>query len=258
MEIREINKKEAESFFARYEHLGNCGLGVWHYGLLNNEAIMSVVSFGATNFDPNRSKLGALAQQHDLRVIQLTRGGTAFDAPKNIPSYTISLALKEVQKRFGDNIVVAYSDTKWNEIGTIYQASNFLYLGLTYPKGQSNYQIDGRLYSGWTIRKKYGTRDMKKLVEITDAVTRIPLTQKHIYIYLNMPKRKKRIILRELQNDLNPFPKREYLNVGSMLEIRKNLRSVEALVLKPEDHILFINEEIEMCHNRLKEYAYQT
>lgn len=223
MDLKEINKKTAEDFFARYEHLGNCGLGVWHYGLYEQDELFSVISFGTTNFDPSRSRLGKLAQKFNLKIIQLNRGGTRFDAPRNTPSHAIRLAFNEIKKRFGECIVVAYSDTKWNEIGTIYQASNFLYLGLTNPKGQSNYLIKGKVYSGWTVRKKYGTRDMVKLIKILGKVKRISLTQKHIYIYLNMSKGKRTAVIKELDGCIMPYPKREALNVGSMLSIHKSL-----------------------------------
>lgn len=223
MIVKEISKNEAELFFSQYEHLGNCGLGVWHYGLFDRSILMSVVSFGTTSFNPNRSYIGKIAAEYNMRVIQLTRGGTRFDAPKNIPSYTIKRAFSEIKKRFGDCIIVAYSDTRWNEIGTIYQASNFIYCGLTEPKGQSNYKINGKILSGWTVRKKYGTRDMNQLNKIVDGVEKIPLTKKHFYIFLKTSKLKRSLIIKDLQEIIKPYPKRKSLNVESMNKIRHSL-----------------------------------
>ena len=222
MTVKEINKKEAQDFFIQYEHLGNCGLGVWHYGLYNGDELISVVSFGATNFNPNRSSLGRIAKECDLKIIQLTRGGTKFDAPKNIPSYTISRAFIELKKRFGCCLIAAYSDTKWNEIGTIYQASNFLYLGLTNPKDQSNYVINGEVISGWMVRKKYGTRDIRQLSLMVDSIDKFPLTRKHFYVFPNTSKKKRKMVIKALQDDIQPYPKRKDLNVGSMVEFHRN------------------------------------
>jgi len=50
-------------------------------------------------------------------------------------------------------VVVAYADVLYSEVGTIYQASNAIYTGLTNPKGQANYLINGKLLSGWIVRK---------------------------------------------------------------------------------------------------------
>lgn len=227
MIIKEIKKNEAENFFKQYEHLGNCGLGVWHYGLYDDDALLSVVSFGPTNFNPNRCFLGKISEKYSVKIIQLTRGGTKFDADTNIPSFIIKRAMNEIKCKFGDCIIVAYSDTKWNEVGTIYQASNFLYCGLTEPKGQSNYMINGKKYSGWTVRKIFGTRDMKKLLETNKTVERIPLTKKHMYLYVKAPKMKKRLIMKALKQKYDfenlKYPNRIDLEVGSMNEIHMKM-----------------------------------
>lgn len=219
MHIARISKHEASCFFKQYEHLGNCGLGVWHYGCFEGEVLQSVVSFGTLSFDPHRSSIGEIAKRYNLRVIQLTRGGTRFDAPLNTPSKSIKMALQQVQIAFGISIIVAYSDTKWNEIGTIYQASNFLYLGVTNPKGQANYRVNGRVVSGWNIRKKFGTRDMSILESEVDSIEKIPLSPKHIYIYVNANKSIRKAVAKELNSKCKPYPKRIELSVGSMHEI---------------------------------------
>lgn len=224
MHLKEVNKKTAEEFFSKYEHLGNCGLGVWHYALYDdNDEIISVVSFGVTNFNSNRSFLGGISNKYNVRIIQLTRGGTRFDAPKNIPSQIIKKAMSKIKQRYGDVIFVAYSDTNWNEIGTIYQASNFSYLGLTNPKGQSNYVVDNKIISGWDIRKKYGTRNMNILSKKIKGIRRVPLTPKHLYIFVKTSKIKRRRIMAELNLKIQKYPKREEYSIGSMKEIHDKM-----------------------------------
>lgn len=226
MYIQRITKKEATSFFQKYEHLGNCGLGVWHYALIHNNQMLSVVSFGSTAFNPYHSFWGDLGKKYNMKVIQLTRGGTRYDAPKNIPSLTISMAIKEIRKSLGDCIIIAYSDTKWNEIGTIYQASNFLYCGLTNPGGQSNYLIKNKIVSGWSVRKAYGTRSMNKLLKIDNTIKKIPLTPKHIYLYIKTSKMKKRLIIKDIEKRYHiselTYPKRIDFNLQSMRCIRNH------------------------------------
>lgn len=224
MEVLQIKKKTAQDFFNEYEHLGNCGLGVWHFGCYEDGVLVSVVSFGTACFNPKHSKIGKYAFEHNMRVVQLNRGGTRYDAPKNTASSAVALSLKKVRELFGDTVIVAYSDTKWNEIGTIYQSTNFMYFGLTQPKGQSNYIIDGKRLSGWTVRKKYGTRDMKKLSLMFDNVVREPLTKKHLYVYVNSSAFNKRRAYEFFKEYIKPYPSRKELGVDSMLKIRKNNR----------------------------------
>lgn len=228
IQIVRIKATEALAFFKQYEHLGNCGLGIWHYALLQNQKVISVVSFGNTCFDSSRSFIGQLAKRYGLKVFQLARGGTRYDAKRCTPSQAIRLALRQLKRELGEGLIVAYSDTKFNEIGTIYQASNFYYCGLTNPKGQANYRINGKIYNGWDVRKKYHTRKMSELKKIDDAIEKIPLTRKHIYVFINASKGKKRCITRELQKHYSDaverdYPKRDLLNIGSMLSIRERI-----------------------------------
>lgn len=224
MIIRTLTKEIADKFYGKYEHLGNSGLGVWHFGLYDKTGLISVVSFGTPCFNINRGTLSLIAKKYNLRIIQLTRGATKFDAPQNSPSMIIKLSLLELRRRYGNALIVAYSDTKWNEIGTIYQACNFLYLGLTDPGGQCNYIIDGKHMSGWVVRKIYGTRSMDKLSNLGVKAIKIPLTPKHRYIFVNTPRVAKKFISRELEEIIKEYPKRSILSVGSMLEIRHELK----------------------------------
>lgn len=223
MVVQCISKCEANEFFHQYEHLGNCGLGVWHYGCFIDGIVTAVISFGTVCFNPKRSRIGQFALDNNLKMIQLARGGTRFDAPKNSPSQAVSLVLKALRDKQGDAIVVAYSDMKWNEIGTIYQASNFLYLGMTNPRGQANYVINGEEMSGWTVRKRYGTRNMIQLKSIAGNVERIPLTPKHRYIFINAGSKMKSKASFALRDMIQPYPTRAVYNVGSMLAIRESI-----------------------------------
>ncbi len=223
MILKKITKEIADEFYSKYEHLGNSGLGVWHYGLYEGDELLSVVSYGTTCFNTNRGALGSIAKNYNTKIIQLTRGGTKFNAPPNIPSQIIKLSLTAVRKTFGNSLIVAYSDVKWNEIGTIYQACNFLYLGVTEPGGQSNYILNGKKLSGWVVRKKYGTRNINILKSMGLDVNKIPLNPKHRYLYINAPSVLKKFITRDLSSLKQDYPKRSHYAVGSMHEIRTKL-----------------------------------
>src|SRR5687767_13445564 len=75
--IRPIHRRDADRFLANFEILGNVGLGVWHWGLQNNDQLHSVISFGVPCFGGKRGWISALAFKHGLRVFQLCRGGTS-------------------------------------------------------------------------------------------------------------------------------------------------------------------------------------
>lgn len=206
--LEQVSREVAMDFMGRYEHLGDVGLGVWHYGLKLDGELISVVSFGTTCFSMRRGWLPEVARQTDCKIVQLCRGGSIPYAPTGTASRAVCLALHEIYKSKGSHIIVAYADPLVGEVGTIYQACNAVYTGMTSPKGQANYIIHGRKVSGWNVRKLYGTRSTQRLKEIDHALTVIPLHKKHRYILLACS-RKTKSVLNGLLSPYNlPYPHR--------------------------------------------------
>lgn len=215
-QLTKLSKRDATAFVEQYEHLGNVGLGVWHWGLRIDGVLASVVSFGVPCCAPTRGFLAEKSKQVGARLLQLCRGATAFWAPRNTPSRTISLALQEIFRCFGPALVVAYADVVFSEVGTIYQSSNGIYTGLTNPKGQGNYFIKGRIVNGWIVRKRYGTRSLSRLRTIDPQTTIIPLQPKFRYVLLAGPSKFKREARRVLLPCQKPYPKRSDLGIAPM------------------------------------------
>lgn len=216
MECRSIHFSMAAEFYDAYEHLGDPGRGVYHWGAFNGDNLLASVSFGSACFGLHRGIFAELASEYGVRVYQLTRGGTAPYAPKHTGSWIVGKSLQKLRVLKGNSIVVAYSDPHFNEIGTIYQASNFLFLGKTDPKGQSDYKIYGEFMSGWKVRRRFGTRNLEKLRQIDPEVLRIPLRPKYRYLYLATNKHIRKQIVEDIQHLLVPYPKRNVEGIDSM------------------------------------------
>lgn len=219
LQCNSIAFSQAADFYSKYEHLGNPGRGVYHWGAFQEDTMVGAVSFGSACFALHRGIFSELSGRHQLRVYQLTRGGTAPFAPRFTGSWLVSQGLRNLRQLRGDSIVVAYSDRHFGEIGTIYQAANFVYLGKTDPKGQSDYVINGQDMSGWKVRRKFGTRDMSKLQLIDPAMIRIPLQPKFRYLFPATRKSIKRRILADIAHLIRPYPTRENEGVKSMCSI---------------------------------------
>ena len=204
--VQRVPAQDAAQFMDRFEVLGNVGLAVWHWGLVSGGQLVSVVSFGTTCFSPRRGFLGGIASQANCRILQLCRGATAPEAPRNSPSHLLSTACNRIYKDMGCLLIVAYADPNLGETGTIYQACNAIYTGMTDPGGQANYIVLGKSMSGWQVRKKYGTRSRARLSTIDPDVKILPLTPKHRYVLLACPRRKKRHVRRLLAPRTLPYP----------------------------------------------------
>lgn len=222
--IVELNSKMANNFVAKYEHLGNIGLGVWHWGLIIDGILASVLSFGVPCFAVGRSFLGEISLKCSARVLQLCRGATHSLAPRNTPSRIICLALRALYKKLGPVLVIAYADPHFHEIGTIYQATNAIYTGKTNPKGQANYIINGEILSGWVVRKRYGTRCRVKLRQIDGNMRVLPLGEKFRYVLLAGSWKFRKEARRLLDPYKVPYPKRKELGVPAM-NIREMTRT---------------------------------
>jgi hypothetical protein len=85
-------------------------------------------------------------------------------------------------------IIVSYADTEYGHVGKVYQASNFIYTGLS---AKRNNYVDG------TDRH---ARQIKKTDQIEER------SRKHRYIYINANKRDKKIIMSALKYPVEPYP----------------------------------------------------
>ena len=124
-------------------------------------------------------------------VIQLGRGACVHWAHPHSASKLISASLKEIEKR-GFNVVVAFSDPAAGEIGTVYQASNWLYCGMT------------------AVRPDYYNADGKRMVGHfqVDGLTRRPRPQKRRYVYILGSKQERRFYRKKLLWPVLPYDKR--------------------------------------------------
>lgn len=205
-----IHTRDAIKFMGEYDLLKNIGLGVWHWGLFVNGELTSAISFGTTCFSSHRGFLSKISERTGFRVIQLCRGATVPWAQKDSPSHLISICCKKMYEMMGPLIIVAYANPTLGEVGTIYQACNAIYTGMTDPKGQANYIINGKKMTGWKVFKKYGTRSKERLRKFDLDLQVQPLNPKHRYLFLACSKLKKKWVRKLLEPYLLPYPKKNH------------------------------------------------
>lgn len=97
------------------------------FGLFNDRKILvGVVTFGM----PPSSTLAASICGEDLKdnVLELNRLVVNDNLPKNTLSYFVSKAIKKLPN---DKIIVSFADLNMGHHGYIYQATNFIYTGVS-------------------------------------------------------------------------------------------------------------------------------
>lgn len=97
--------------------------------------------------------------------------------------------------------LISYADPTEGHIGTIYQATNWLYTGLS--QGTPLYDIgNGRLYHSRTLSQIFGTHSVKYLQRQGIPVRLVPQHGKHRYVYFLDPSWRERLKATAL-----PYPK---------------------------------------------------
>lgn len=114
-------------------------------------------------------------------MMELNRMAMFDDAPKLSESQAIGLSLKYL-KRYKKDIkwVLSYSDGKEGNVGIIYQATNWRYLG--YLQAQTFHRLDGEIIHNVSIWHRHKTRKIDFLNTVYDNVSKIVCKQ-YIYVY---------------------------------------------------------------------------
>jgi hypothetical protein len=126
--VREISKAAAKTIILKYEWLGNMGCTDYTFGLYFGEHLAGVACFGRTA--GTRTAISVCGKDYEHLVRVLNRGACVHWAHPHSASYLIPRACNLMAEK-GFNIFVAYSDADAGEIGTVYQATNWLYCGTT-------------------------------------------------------------------------------------------------------------------------------
>jgi predicted nucleic acid-binding Zn ribbon protein len=197
--IEAISAREAADFIKRYEFLGTVGRSLARYGARNAKGeLVAVAVFG------HPSKFS------DNSVICLERGACTPWAHRCTASWFIPRAVKMAAADHGWKIFFAYADPACGEIGTVYQACNWLYTGQTPTRTVNgaprprDYFTDGKVtISDKAFYKRGHSMDDVK----SGAWRRVPKPAKHRYVWIEAPTRRGRRALAARFTAL-PYPKR--------------------------------------------------
>jgi hypothetical protein len=137
-------------------------------------------------------------------------------------SFLVNAACREMTNK-GYDIFVAYSYANAGEIGTVYQASNWLYCGTTNPtekfRTSSGEIKDARLVSAYSrdrsggmLRYKRTRAEQKQLLMEEGCEFFKDGGPKHRYVGIYGDRRIKRILRRALRWEVLPYPKRQQVS----------------------------------------------
>lgn len=135
----------------------------------------------------------------------------SFDwAGKNMESYCISKCIKYIKKKYKNiKFLISYADPIHNHIGIIYQATNWLYTGLSQPIPIYKDKKTGKMIHNRTFNehsKKYPDLSLKEVAEKLNIEV-IPQPPKHRYIMFICSNKEKKHLMAKLRLKFFVYPK---------------------------------------------------
>ena len=166
------------------------------FGMYDNDELIGIVTYGTP---PSKALLKGIAGENYMdKVIELNRLVLKYNR-KNEASYLVGQSLKMLPKPL---IIVSYADTEQNHTGIVYQATNFIYTGLS-AKRTDWRMVNSNLHS-YTICQKW---DSKYRNSNPDIFYKIDRPRKHRYIYYLGDKKNKKQFLKNLKYPIMDYPK---------------------------------------------------
>lgn len=193
MEVLAIKPEETRQWFLEKHYMKRMPLIVYAFGLYEENKLIGVISYGPPA-SPHLCR-GVCGEEHALDVLELNRLCLERNE-KNLASILVARSMKLLPP---PKIIISYADTNIGHVGYVYQATNFIYTGLSAkrkdPVGFSTSGGENSKHS----RGHWGK----------DLVDR---PRKHRYVNFVGDRRQKRYLRKKLNYKAEPYPKGESKN----------------------------------------------
>jgi len=115
-------------------------------------------------------------------VATLARLWLGDEVPTNSESRVLGIVLRDLRRTTDWKLLLSYADPAAGHVGTIYQATGWLYLGET--AGETYVRLsDGRLHHPRSVSSRYGSNRVTHLNATGVGARREFLGGKHRYVY---------------------------------------------------------------------------
>ena len=210
MEVKLVSRQDCADFILNI-HYAKRWPSISHaFGLFEGDNLCGVVTYGTPPSSTLRS--GVAGVEYAGAVLELNR----LCLRDNKKNYASELVGKSLRMLPAGKIVVSFADTSQGHFGYVYQATNFLYCGLSAKR--TDWKIKGKEHlHGITIADQFrGVESRAKAMRdfYGDDFYLAPRPRKHRYIYLVGNKRFKKQAQKALRYAQEPYPKKQNVVVG--------------------------------------------
>lgn len=204
--VIQIDRKDCEEFVLNIHYAKRWPSISYAFGLFKNEELVGVVTYGTPCSAPLRR--GIAGNAYKLDVLELNRL-CLKNNERNEASFLVAKSLKLLKNLIGNKIIISYADISQGHIGYVYQATNFLYCGLSAKR--TDWKIKGKehLHNQTLVDEFRNIPNRAKAVRAKygDAFYLKERPRKHRYLYIIGSKKFKKRVLKDLKYKINAYPK---------------------------------------------------
>lgn len=202
-EIKAISRKECEPYILGIHYAKRWPSISYAFGLFVDNILCGIITYGTPPSSTLRK--GIAGDIFKNCVLELNRLCLKYNR-KNEASMLIGRSIKLLPK---NKIIVSFADTEQNHYGYVYQATNFLYTGLSAKR--TDWKVKGKEHlHGQTIADEFrGIKNRAKAMreKYGDAFYLKPRSRKHRYIYIHGNKTFKKVVKLALRYKIEKYPK---------------------------------------------------
>lgn len=201
--VDRISRIECSDFILKIHYAKRWPSISHSFGLFRGGVLVGCVTYGTPPSAPLRK--GVAGSHYSKNVLELNRL-CLKDNKKNEASFLVSHSLKMLS---GDKIIISFADSSQGHVGTVYQASNFMYCGLSAKR--TDWKVKGKEHlHGQTIADEFRGVEKRSIAmreKYGDDFYLSPRPRKHRYIYIVGSKRFKKKAKDSLKYKIAPYPK---------------------------------------------------
>lgn len=226
-----VDKKLAKPLIVKnhYSHkFSKCtvALGVYHrtqdedkFFDIKSDKLIGCIIYG----DPVGSNVAASISPYTKQgeILELTRLWIEDGHGKNIESWTIGQSFDWLKKHKPEiKVIISYADPSVTHVGTIYQATNFLYCPTGQIAGDYLISFNNKEYTHVrTLANTYGALGLKNILEKLPRPFWVKKNSTKIrYVYILANKSEKTKILKTLKYPPMPYPKTAIVTGGEIIK----------------------------------------
>lgn len=199
--VRPIDKQETHVWLLEIHYARRIPAISFAYGLFDSGEMVGVITYGQP---PSRSLcIGVAGPDNADLVIELNRLALKYNRP-NEASRLIGQSLRLLP---APRIVVSYADSDQDHLGVVYQATNWIYTGITKPRTEWAVRGQEHLHSK-SLGNRFASLD-EVIAEYGDDFYYRERSQKHRYVQVLGTRSDRRRLMADLRYEALPYPKRE-------------------------------------------------